>query len=413
MLWFVCLLNYADRQVVSSVFPILSRDLHFTKVQLGAIGSAFMLVYAFGAPFAGYISDRCNRKNLILGGCLFWSGITVFTARCVTLLQFVTVRAMEGLGETFYFPASMSLISDYHGAETRSRALSFHQSSVYAGTIMGSWVGAVIAEKYNWRYAFYLFGTLGVVLALALYKALREPARGEAEHRDKLREHIAALDTYPIRESARFSFLLNPTVLLLMAAFICANSIATVFLVWTPTYLVEKYHFKLSAAGLSGQVYSQVASAIAVPIAGILADRLARRIKAGRIVVQAAGLFAGAVFVSLVGSTTAMSTLLLAMTAFGFCKGFYDSGIFASLYDCVGPSARGSAAGMMNTVGWGGGALGPVVVGWISQHGRQNSEMANMSNAISFGGLIYLLGAVLLTIAAIRSTRHSAVISQA
>ena len=134
-------------------------------------------------------------------------------------------------------------------------------------------------------------------------------------------------------------------------------------MIWTPTYLVEKFHFRLSAAGLSGQVYIQVASAIAVPLAGLLADRLALRIRAGRIVVQAAVLFAGAIFVSLVGSTTGMLTLLFSMTAFGFCKGYYDSGIFASLYDCVGPSSRGSAAGLMNTVGWGGGALGPVVVG--------------------------------------------------
>jgi MFS family permease len=319
------------------------------------------------------------------------------------LIQFVTVRALEGLGETFYFPASMSLISDYHGASTRSRALSFHQSGVYAGTILGSWVGAVIAEKYNWRYGFYLFGMLGIVVSMALYKVLREPVRGESEPQGKFvpstrRESSSA------QVQARFAFLLNPTVVLLMAAFVCANSIATVFLVWTPTFLVEKFHFKLSAAGLSGQVYIQAASAIAVPLAGILADKLAMHMRVGRIAVQASGLLAGAVFVTIVGSATGVLTLLAAMTAFGFCKGFYDSGIFASLYDCVGPSARGSAAGLMNTAGWGGGALGPVLVGWISQHGRGGSQMANMSAAISFGGFIYVLGAVLLVLAGITHT---------
>ena len=211
MLWFICLLNYADRQVVSSVLPTLKTDLHLTKVQLGAIGSAFMLVYALGAPFAGYIADRFRRKDLILGGCLFWSAVTVFTGRCFTFIQFVAVRAMEGLGETFYFPASMSLISDYHGAETRSRALSLHQSSVYAGTILGSWVGAVIAEKYNWRYAFYLFGTLGVALALALYKSLREPERGQSEPKDLQTPAKPEVNASPTSDPARFSFLLNPT----------------------------------------------------------------------------------------------------------------------------------------------------------------------------------------------------------
>src|SRR5260221_177229 len=133
MLWFICFFNYADRQAIFSVFPKLKEEFHFDKVQLGLIGSAFMWVYALGAPVAGYIADRVRRKDLILGGCLFWSAITLLTGWCRQLWHFVTVRALEGLGETFYFPASMSLVSDYHGRETRSRAMSFHQSSVYAG----------------------------------------------------------------------------------------------------------------------------------------------------------------------------------------------------------------------------------------------------------------------------------------
>src|SRR5262245_60242773 len=132
MLWFVCFFNYADRQSIFSVFPKLKEEFGFDTVQLGLIGSAFMWVYAAGAPLAGFICDQAQRKHLILGGCLFWSFITMTTAWCSKLWHFVTVRALEGFGETFYFPASMSLTSDYHGAQTRSRALSLHQSSVYA-----------------------------------------------------------------------------------------------------------------------------------------------------------------------------------------------------------------------------------------------------------------------------------------
>ena len=115
MLWFVCFFNYADRQAIFSVFPALQREFGFDKFQLGLIGSAFMWVYALGAPLAGYIGDRVRRKDLILGGCLFWSFVTITTGWCGKLWQFVTVRAMEGFGETFYFPASVSLTSDYHG----------------------------------------------------------------------------------------------------------------------------------------------------------------------------------------------------------------------------------------------------------------------------------------------------------
>src|SRR5437868_14992039 len=134
MLWFVCFFNYADRQAISGVFPKLRKEFGFDDEQIGLIASAFMWVYAGGAPFAGFIADRFRRKDLILGGCLFWSGVTALTASCSWLWQFVTVRALEGFGETFYIPASMALLSDYHGRATRSRAMALHQSGVYVGT---------------------------------------------------------------------------------------------------------------------------------------------------------------------------------------------------------------------------------------------------------------------------------------
>ncbi len=399
MLWFVCFFNYADRQAIFAVFPKLKEEFGFDKVQLGLIGSAFMWVYAFGAPAAGFICDRFRRKDLILGGCLFWSFVTVTTGWCSKLWHFVTVRALEGFGETFYFPASMSLTSDYHDKRTRSRALSFHQSSVYLGTILGSWIGAWFAEHIGWRFGFYLFGGLGMVLAVVLYKFLREPQRGEADAAaGELASHGVASGSLSLGDTLRAIFR-SPVVPLLMLAFVGANFVATIFLTWTPTFLVEKFGFKLASAGLSGTVFIHLASAASVPLAGMLADRLTCRFAGGRMLVQALGLLVGAAFVVLVGKTDDKTTLILAMTAFGFCKGFYDSGIFASLFDAIEPRARGTAAGLMNTVGWGGGALGPLFVGWASKYGGQPTEVENMSNAIALGGIIYLVAAALIVAA--------------
>jgi MFS family permease len=385
MLWCICVLNYADRQAIFSVFPKLKDEFGFDKVQLGLIGSAFMWVYAAGAPFAGLAGDLLRRKDLILGGCLFWSAVTVLTGKCSQLWHFVTVRAAEGFGETFYFPASMSMLSDYHSAKTRSRAMSFHQSSVYVGTILGSWLGAWFAERHGWRVGFYFFGAAGLVLALVLYRFLDEPPRTRPETSEKgnLRQAWAAI-------------FFSPVALLIMAAFVAANFVATIFLTWTPTFLVEKFGFRLTTAGLSGTVFIHLASAVSVPVAGLLADKLAARFRGGRMLVQVAGLVIGAGFVFLVGATQTVGVLLIAMVFFGLCKGFYDSNIFAAIYDVVDPRVRGSAAGLMNTVGWGGGALGPVAVGWFSKYGGGASEMENMSHAISFCGAIYLLSAALL-----------------
>jgi len=407
MLWFVCFFNYADRQSIAAVFPELEREFGFNKEQLGLIGSAFMWVYAGCALFAGLVCDRFRRKDLILGGCLFWSFVTMTTGWCSKLWHFVTVRGLEGFGETFYFPASMSLASDYHSRASRSRALAFHQSSVYIGTIVGSWLGASLALRYGWRVGFYFFGSAGMLLALVLYTFLREPARGEADSAELPVPTRPVNSRLGIADTFRLIFR-SPTVIFLMLAFIGANAVAAVFLVWTPSFLKDKFHYDLAAAGLSGTVFIHGASALAVPLAGWLADRLARRFAGGRIIIQAAGLVAGASFVFLVGSTASQATLIFAMTVFGFCKGFYDSGIFASLYDSIEPRARGTAAGIMNTVGWGGGAFGPWFVGWIAEHGSRPTKIENMSAAIAWGGGIYLLAAGLLIVAILCSHRAGA-----
>src|SRR5690606_37901531 len=93
----------------------------------------------------------------------------------------VLFRALEGLGEAFYFPAAMSMVADYHGPRTRSRAMAIHQSSVYAGTIAGGTVAGVMGQFYGWRSGFYLFGTAGVALAVLLFFFLCEPERGASE----------------------------------------------------------------------------------------------------------------------------------------------------------------------------------------------------------------------------------------
>ena len=100
--------------------------------------------------------------------------------------QLFLFRAAEGLGETFYFPASTSLISDYHGTDTRSRALGLHQTAVYMGTIGGGYFAGLLAERYGWRLSFVVFGGLGVLLGFVLHRFLIEPPRGASEGRARI-----------------------------------------------------------------------------------------------------------------------------------------------------------------------------------------------------------------------------------
>ncbi len=412
MLWLICFFNYADRQAISSVMPKLQAEFGFSAEQQGWIFSGFKWVYAGSALFAGYIADRLSRKQLILGGCLFWSAATSLTGWCGRLWQFVTVRVVEGLGEAFYFPASMSLLSDYHDQRTRSRAMSFHQSSVYFGAIGGSWLAAWLAEHYNWRLGFYFFGIAGVLLALVLYAFLREPVRGAADRVTTTDKEPSLIDKTPpqsslgIKETAR-EILGKPAAILLFTAFICANSVAGIFLDWTPTFLGEKFGFKLAAAGLSAALFINFASACSVPLGGLLADRWAGRFAGGRMTVQALGLLGGAAFIALVGHTTSKTTLIISMTIFGLGKGLYDANIFASLYDVVHPRTRATAAGLMNTFGWGGSALGTVAFGYAVDYGPYGTKIENMSYAIAFGAIIYIVGAALLLTAAYMITNRN------
>ena len=395
MLWLISFFNYADRQAIFSVFPLLEREMHLTSVQLGLLGSSFAWVYGLGAPFAGMIVDRVTRRAAILGGLQAWSLICVATVTSRKFRHLFFWRAAEGLGETFYYPASMSLISDYHGRNTRSRAMGLHQTSVYVGTIGGGFFAGLIGQYYGWRLSFIVFGGLGIVLGLVLSRWLIEPPRGAAEVADvtgasDVRVGLRGGMSLPsfLRLVAR-----TPTLLCLMGAFMCANFVAVVLLSWMPKFLYDKFHMGLAMAGLTATIFVQLASMAGAPVGGWLADLWRRQTPRGRLAVQMIGVFGGAPFVVLCGLTSSVGMLITALTMWGFFKGLYDANIFASVFDVVRPEARGTAAGFMNAVGWlAGGGSAPLVIGMIAQRQSLGLAIALASTVYVAAGLLLLIG---------------------
>ncbi len=412
MLWFICFFNYADRQAISAILPKLQIEFGFSKAEQGWIAAAFMYVYALSAPLAGRVGDRVSRKLLILGGLYVWSIVTGFTAACSKLWHFIFVRGAEGLGETFYFPASMSLVSDYHSTKTRSRAMSLHQTSVYAGTVGGASLAGWMAERYGWRYPFIVLGGAGVLLGLALAAFIREPRRNEAELLEQgqpidddaapprsspsVERSVRSTLIAPFSEVLSFAWelLRIPSALLLVLAFFGANFVAFVFITWMPTFLKEKYDLDLASAAFSATFYMQFASMLGSIAGGFLADYWGVRRRGGRSLVQAIGALCGAPLIFICGSTRDLSVLLWAMTFFGLSKGVYDSNIWASLYDVVPAAKRGSAVGLTNMIGWFGAGLGSVAVGVVVDRG------VSMSYAIASTAVIYIVVAGLLVLSA-------------
>ena len=391
MLWFCGFFNYADRQAIFSVFPLLEKEMHLDKLQLGLLGSSFALVYGICAPFAGNIVDRIRRKTAVLGGLWTWSLICMITATATNFRQLLFFRAAEGLGETFYFPASMSLISDYHGKSTRSRAMGTHQTSVYIGTIAGGFFGGLISQFYGWRSSFIVFGGMGMLLGFVLARLLVEPERGAADFEDfRVREHHK--HHMSVTEFLKVIWT-TPTVLLCMGAFMLDNFVGMVLLSWMPAFLYEKFHLSLAMSGLTATIFIQLASMAGSPLGGWLADVLRRRFPGGRIAVQMIGLLGAAPFVVWCGQTLSVTSLVVALTCWGLFKGLYDANIFASVLDVVRPEARGTAVGFMNMIGWLVGAgTAPVAIGYIAQR-------ASLSFAISIASVALIAASILLIVA--------------
>jgi sugar phosphate permease len=190
----------------------------------------------------------------------------------------------------------------------------------------------------------------------------------------------------------------NPAAALLLVTFLGANFVAAAFLTWLPSYIFERFDLGLSISSLTSTVWP-LSSLPGVLLGGVAADWASRKARGGRIRVQSLGLLLATPFVFLAGWSTSTLMLIGALGGAGMCKGLYDANIFASLYDVIRPEDRGTAAGLMNTVGWTGGFLAPTVIGFAS-------ERLGLGVAIASTAAVYLLSGLLALLAAAFAERR-------
>ncbi len=375
------------------MFPLIKQQLGLTDVQLGIVGAAFMWMYALFGPLAGWLCDRLPRKILVLGGLIAWSLVTALTAVCHTYGQLVLCRALSGLGEAVYLPASMSLIGDYHWS---SHTFSRHVSSPVK-RVCGHDRGR---SDFRSRRP-----VLWLAMELHPLRILRDFVRRggrKVPHGTLARAARRRCSSLPASHGGGNLFhelkalLASPIVRLLILAFVGANFVAVVFLTWMPSFLYGKFHMSLSMAGLNGTMYLQLSSVVGVLCGGLLADYLARRFAGGRMLTQALGLFLGIPFLFFTGWAASVPAVVLGMIGFGYCKGLYDANIFASLYDVVAVRQRGIAAGMLNSLGWLGGGFAPIAIALAA-------NKYGMGPSISGTALVYCISGLLMLLAAQRT----------
>ena len=175
LLWVVALLNYMDRQMLSTMRPSMQVDIAELEsaANFGRLMAIFLWIYGFMSPVAGIIADKLNRKWLITISLAVWSGVTLAMGYAETFEQLYVLRAIMGVSEALYIPAGLSLIADYHTSKTRSLAIGIHMTGLYMGQALGGF-GATIADRFSWETAFTSFGAIGIFYSLVLVFFLKE-----------------------------------------------------------------------------------------------------------------------------------------------------------------------------------------------------------------------------------------------
>ncbi len=383
LLWVAFLLNQADRQVFNVVLPLLKADLNLTDVELGTIATVFNLVYAALVPLAGYAGDIYSRKWIVTISIIFWSIATMFTGLGTSMLMLIMMRSVAtGGGEAFFGPANYSLLAQYH-KETRSLAMSLHQTSYYIGIILSGYVAGYLGEHYGWRYAFYVFGGIGVIHGVVLAIRLKDKTKdiGQIEYKERVR----------FWEGVQIVFR-TPTALILTIGFSGLIFVLVGYLTWTPTYLYENFGMSLSSAGFHSMFYTHLFAFIGIIFAGKYSDILAKRKPQSRMLVQAIGLLAAAPFIILMGNSNALWLVYIGFAGFGFGRSFFDANTYAVLYDVIPEKYHSSASGIMLMIGFSVGSLSPIILGYFKPIIGLSMGISLLAVVWVLCGLLFLVG---------------------
>jgi len=379
LLWCVSLLNSADRSILIAVMPAIRADYGLGDTQLALVNAVFFWVYAAAAFFSGRIGDSLRRSRVILYGLLFWSVATGLTPLTSSFIMLLGLRAAVALGESTYYPTATALIGDWHGPRMRSRALSVHQTSVFAGALLGALVAGLVADRFDWRAPFFMFAVLGTLAFFALTRVLRDaPIRHTAAE--------AAIDEEPYKV-----VLASKPALILCAVFFLSTGAATGVTVWAPTYVHDMLHLSLAGSALVGSGSINGAGFIAVPIGGVIADAWAKRSPLGRWYTAILGLSIAAVLLLPLGFANTAPQVAAVLLAATMGKGLFDGCIYANIQDVIPPHARATAVGMMTTCGFIGAGLAPLFVGATSKSLGMTAGLTSLAGCYFLSVLLLAL----------------------
>lgn len=365
LLWIVALLNYMDRQMLSTMRDAMQIDISELEsaVNFGRLMAIFLWIYGLVSPFAGAIADRVSRKWLIIASLGVWSAVTTLMSFCTNYNEIFWLRALMGVSEALYIPAALSLIADYHTGKSRSFAIGIHMTGLYLGQAVGGF-GATLAAAFSWQQTFHWFGIIGVAYAVLLIVLLYEK-------RDVAQEKISATPEQKIPVLKGFGMIFSNMAFWVILFFFASTSLpgwATKN--WLPTLFADSLNTPMSQAGPISTITIALSSFLGILAGGPLSDKWVKRNVKGRVYTSAIGLAMMIPALILLGLGKGMFAAVAAGLFFGIGYGMFDTNNMPILCQFVPSKLRATAYGIMNMTGVMMGAVCTQILGKWAEGGN-------------------------------------------
>ncbi|HEX8368892.1 MAG TPA: MFS transporter [Pyrinomonadaceae bacterium] len=272
LLTLVYTLNFLDRQIIYILFQPIKQEMALSDTQLALLGTtSFVIFYTLlGIPF-GWLADKGSRKLLIAGGLVVWSLFSGLTGFATDFWTLFFCRLMVGVGEATLGPAAISLLSDYFPPTKRATVTSIYSMGIAVGAGLAAFLGGWIGLNYGWRWAFYLLGFPGIIIA-ALVFLLREPARSK-DAKTSETEYSRA-DWKRLLTGKPFILLCLGYALLGLAT----NNLS----IWGAVFYTRVFGLNIATIGFYTGIFVIIAGVPATLYGGVLADWFRRKSRGGR-----------------------------------------------------------------------------------------------------------------------------------
>ena len=391
LLWGVALLNYMDRQMLSTMKDAMQVDIVELQsaTNFGYLMAIFLWIYALMSPVSGVIADRLSRKWLIVGSLFVWSSVTYLMGIAETFNQVVWLRALMGVSEALYIPAGLSLIADYHTGKSRSLAVGIHMTGLYTGQAIGGF-GATVADAFSWHTTFHWFGIIGIAYAVILMLFLHDK-KTEILPTEKLQANPQK-EKESVFTSLK-SLLTNVAFWVILLYFAAPSLPGWATKNWLPTLFAENLDLPMSQAGPISTITIAVSSFIGVLIGGPLSDKWVQKNLRGRVYTGAIGLGLTIPSLLLLGFGHNLVAVVGAGLLFGIGYGIFDTNNMPILCQFVSHKQRATAYGVMNMIGVAAGAFITHLLGRWGDSGNLGAGFAMLAIvvAIALGVQLYFL----------------------